>query len=52
MMLPLLQTFLELLLWNSFQCRQDISVSWNLCLLKADFIFGNSQNSFGIKSGN
>jgi hypothetical protein len=40
-MLPLLETFLELLLWNSFQCRQIFSVfsvSSNLRSLKVEFI--------------
>jgi hypothetical protein len=45
-MLPLLETFLELLLWNSFQCCHHIffeggggssSVSGNLHPLKADY---------------
>jgi hypothetical protein len=53
--LLLLETFLEFLLWNDFQCRRHIfwtsSVSWNLRPFKADFIFGNSQKSFGAKSG-
>jgi hypothetical protein len=54
-MLPLLEIFFELLLWNSFQCRRHIfwmsSVSWNLHSFKAGFIFRNSQKSFGVKSG-
>jgi len=47
--------FLELLLWNSFWCCHHISwmssISWNLNPCKADFIFGNSQKSFRVKSG-
>jgi hypothetical protein len=53
-MLPLLETFLELLLWNSIQCHHHIfcmsSVSWNFHLYMADFISGNSQKSFRAKS--
>jgi hypothetical protein len=37
-MLPLLETFLELLIWNIFQCCRHVfwmsSVSWNLCPFK------------------
>jgi len=55
MILPLLETFLEFLLWNSFQCRHHISfrtsISLNLPPFKADFNYGNSQKSFGAKSG-
>jgi len=55
MMLPLLETFLELFLWNSFQCRRHIfwmpSVFWNLRPFKANFILGNGLKSFGVKSG-
>jgi hypothetical protein len=51
-MLPL-KTFQELLLLNSFQYSlyifQVFSVSWNLDPFKADFIFRNSQKSFGVK---
>jgi hypothetical protein len=55
-MLSLLETFLELLLWNIFQCHHFFfllisSVSWNLHSFKEDFIFVNSQKSFGAKSG-
>jgi hypothetical protein len=44
-LLPLLEIFLEILLWNSFQCHCDIffwmsSMSWKLCPFKANFIFG------------
>jgi hypothetical protein len=53
--LPLLETFVELLLCNCFQCHYHFfwvsSVSWSLCPFKADFIFGNSQKSFKAKSG-
>jgi hypothetical protein len=53
--LPLLKTFLELLLWYSFQCCYHIffmsSVSRNLHLFKTDSIFGNSKKSFQAKSG-
>jgi hypothetical protein len=42
-----LETFLELLLLNSYQSCFHIFqmslVSWNLCPFKADFILGNSQ---------
>jgi hypothetical protein len=53
-MLPLLETFWELLLWNSFQCNcQNIfycqSVSWNCRTLRADLIFGDNYKSFGAK---
>jgi hypothetical protein len=27
------------------------SISWNICLFKADFIFGNRKKSFGAISG-
>jgi hypothetical protein len=54
-MLPLLETFLGLLLWNNFQCRRHIfwlsSVSSDLRPFKADFIFGDSQKSFRVKYG-
>jgi hypothetical protein len=53
-----LETFLKLLLQNSFQCHCHFffffwmySLYRNLCPFKADFIFGNSQKSFGAKSG-
>jgi hypothetical protein len=53
-MLPLLEIFLQLLLWNSFQCNRHIffmsSTSCNLRPYKADFSFGNSQKSLGAKS--
>jgi hypothetical protein len=52
--LPLVETFLGLLLWISFQCHLHLffvsSVSRSLCLFKADLIFGNSHKSFGAKS--
>jgi len=47
MMLPLLETFFELL-WLFFWMSL---VSWNLCYFKADLIFGNSQKSFIDISG-
>jgi len=54
-MLLLLETFLELLLWNSFQClRHNFWMPWvyrKLRPFKADFIFGRSQKPFGAKSG-
>jgi hypothetical protein len=55
-MLPLLQTFVVLLLLNDFQCRRKTyfwmsSISGNFHLLKADLIFGNSLKSFEAKSG-
>jgi len=55
-MLPPFKTFLEHLLWNSFQCSRHISfslssISWNLRPFKADFTFWNSHKLFGIKSG-
>jgi len=50
MMLPLLETFLELLLWNSYQCYYHIicmsSIPRNLRTFKADVTFGNSHKSF------
>jgi len=53
--LTLLETFLELLLWNRFQCRLHIffmySVSRNLHPFTADFTFENSHKSFGAKTG-
>jgi hypothetical protein len=51
-MLPLLETFLELLLWNTFQCHHFFmaSLSRNLCPFKAGFIVTSSQKSFGVKS--
>jgi hypothetical protein len=54
-MLPLVETLLELLLWNSFQCCfhiffRPLQISSNLHPFKAVFIFGNSQ-SFWVKSG-
>jgi len=53
--LLLLETFLELLLWNIFQCCHHIfwmtSISWNLHTLMADFIYGNSHKSHGDESG-
>jgi len=48
-MLPLLETFLEILMWNTFQCRRHIS--WNYSPFKPDFISVNSQKSAGDKSG-
>jgi len=55
LMLPLIETFLDLLMWNSFQWRRHIfwisSISWNIQPFKTAFIFGNSQKSFGAKSG-
>jgi hypothetical protein len=54
MMLPPLETFLELMLWNSFQCCHiflDVFIILNLLPFKAGFIFGNSQKSFRAKSG-
>jgi hypothetical protein len=54
-MLPLLETFWELLLWYSFQCRCHTSgipsKSWNLRPFRADFISGKSQKSLGAKWG-
>jgi hypothetical protein len=51
----MLPVSLELLLGNSFQCRRHIfltsSLSSNIRHFKADFTFGNSQKSFGAKSG-
>jgi len=54
-MLPLLETFLELLLWNSLQCCHHMffwtsSISLSLQPFKADFIFGNTHKLFGAKS--
>jgi hypothetical protein len=52
-MLPLLETFLELLLWNSLQCCHHIfclPLSWNLRPFKGDFTVENRQKSFGAKS--
>jgi hypothetical protein len=52
-MQPLLETFLELLLCNGVQCCRYIiwmSLSWNLCPFKEDFIFRNNHKSFGVKS--
>jgi hypothetical protein len=40
-----LETFLELLLLCSFQCRRHFSVFWNLHPFKADFTFGNRSYS-------
>jgi hypothetical protein len=55
MMLPPLETFLELLLWNGFQWHHQIfwasSLSGDTHPFKTDFIFGNSQKSFKAKSG-
>jgi hypothetical protein len=52
-MSPLFEIFLELLLWNIFQCCRNIflmsSVPQSLQPFKADFIFGNSHKSFGAK---
>jgi hypothetical protein len=53
-MLPLLEKFLELMLWNGFQCRHFFFMSeipLNLRSFKADFIFGNRKKSFRVKSG-
>jgi hypothetical protein len=47
----LLETFLELILWNSFHIFCMSSVPWNLSPLKADLNFENSQKSFGDRSG-
>jgi hypothetical protein len=52
-MLPLLETSLELLLWNSFKCCHFFwmsLISWNLHPFKADFVFGNSQKSSRAKT--
>jgi hypothetical protein len=57
MMLSLLETFLEILLWNSFQCRRHIfffmsSVSWNLRRSKIrgrGWVFHFSNKSLGQK---
>jgi len=53
-MLPMLEKFFELQLWNSFQCCRHMcwmsSLFWNLRSFKADFIFGNRQKSFGVTS--
>jgi hypothetical protein len=55
MMMPVLEIFLELLLWNSSKCRRHIpwmsSIPWNFRPFKADFISENSQKSFGAKLG-
>jgi hypothetical protein len=53
-MLPQLETFFELQLWNDFQCCRLFSVSlfWNIRLFETDFSFGNSQKSFFISSDN
>jgi len=56
MMLPLLETFPELLLWNSVQSRCNFffwmfSLSLNLHPFKEDFILGNSHKIYGAKSG-
>jgi hypothetical protein len=53
-MLSLLETFLERLLWNSFQCHHFFwmsSFSGNLRPFDADFISGNSQKYLGANSG-
>jgi hypothetical protein len=54
-MLPLLETFLELQLLNSFQGRRHIYwtalISCNFHAFKTNFIFGNSQKLFGAKAG-
>jgi hypothetical protein len=52
--LPLSETFLEFLLWNSFHSLFShfvYSESWNIRPFNAYFIFGNSQKSFWTKSG-
>jgi hypothetical protein len=53
--LLLLETFLELVLWNRFQWCHHIfwmsSASWNLRPFKAHFIFVNSGKSFRAKWG-
>jgi hypothetical protein len=50
-MLPRLETFLEILLWIVFSVITTLfwmsSVSQNLRPFKAHFIFGNNQKSFG-----
>jgi len=56
MMLPLLEIFLELLLWHSFQCARHILLEYLqspgiFSPFKADFIFENNQKSFGAKLG-
>jgi hypothetical protein len=51
MMLPQLETFLELLLWNSSQCHHHFISAMISLSLKADLIFANSQKLFGAKSG-
>jgi hypothetical protein len=54
-MLSLLETFLELLLWNSLRYHCHFywmsSISRNLQSFKGGFISGNSQKSFTAKSG-
>jgi len=53
MMLPLLEIFLELLLWSSLQWHYSFmcSLSLNLRPSKQTLTFGNSQMSLGSKSG-
>jgi hypothetical protein len=55
MMPPLLQTFLELLLWNSLQCHHHILLDvFNILKslsLKTLLIFGKSQKLFRDKWG-
>jgi hypothetical protein len=54
-MLPLLETFLELCDATDFSAVVTFfwmsSVSWNLRPFKADFVLGNSQKSYGAKTG-
>jgi len=52
-MLPLLETFLDVLLWISFQCRRHIflDVPEVFVPFKLDFISGNRRKSFGVITG-
>jgi len=52
-MLPLFETFLELLMWNRCQCRRHMFRCQHpeiVVPLEAEFICGNSQKSIGAKS--
>jgi hypothetical protein len=53
-MLPLLETFLEILFWNSFQCRRHIVSGVfkypEIFVHLRQTIFGRSQKSFRVKS--